>query len=88
LRLPKPQKSAKDVICLRLLTRTVDGYRRISHDRHSIDVPKVDVQEDVELHLVPDVPKNVVEVRIWFEGVSKPNHHMPGLDSALSLLYI
>jgi hypothetical protein len=64
--LPKPYKSAKDVFCLRL-TRTVDGYRRISLDRHAIDVPKVDVREDVELHLVPDVPRNVVEVRIWFK---------------------
>ena len=63
--LPKPYKSAKDVFCLRT-TRTVDGYRRISLDRHSIEVPKVDVREDVDLRLVPDFAKNVLEVRIWF----------------------
>ena len=65
--LPKPYKSTKDVFCLRT-TRTVDGYRRISLDRHSIEVPKVDVREDVDLRLVPDLVKNVLEVRIWFQG--------------------
>lgn len=64
--LPKPYKSAKDIFCLRM-TRTLDGYRRISLDRHSIEVPKVDVREDVELHLVPDFEKQVLEVRIWFQ---------------------
>lgn len=64
--LPKPYKSAKDIFCLRM-TRTLDGYRRISLDRHSIEVPKVDVREDVEVHLVPDLEKQVLEVRIWFK---------------------
>jgi ribosomal protein S17 len=64
--LPKPYKSVKDVFCLRT-TRTLDGYRRISIDRHSIEVPKVEVREDVDLHLVPDFAKNVLEVRIWFK---------------------
>lgn len=64
--LPQPYKSAKDVFCLRL-TRTVDGYRRISLDHHVIEVPKVDVREDVDLHLVPNIAKNVMEIRIWHE---------------------
>lgn len=63
--LPKPYKSVKDVFCLRA-TRTVDGYRRITLDRHSIDVPKVDVREDVDLHLIPDIAKNILEIRVWF----------------------
>lgn len=63
--LPKPYKSVKDVFCLRA-TRTVDGYRRIALDRHSIDVPKVDVREDVDLHLIPDIAKNILEIRVWF----------------------
>jgi len=65
--LPKPYKSAKDVFRLRT-SRTVAGYRRISLDRHSIDVPKVDVREDVDLRLVPDLAKNGLEVRIWSQG--------------------
>lgn len=65
--LPKPYLSVKDVFCLRT-TRIVDGYRRISSDRHSIPVPKVDIREDVVLHVVPDSTKNALEVRIWFDN--------------------
>jgi hypothetical protein len=64
--LPQPYKSVKDVFCLRT-TRIVDAYRRISLDRHTIKVPKVEVHEDVELHLIPDFAKNALEVRIWFQ---------------------
>lgn len=74
--LPKPYKSVKDVFCLRT-TRTLDGYRRISLDRHSIEVPKVDVREDVELHLVPDPAKNLLEVRIWFQGKMVHSVNLP-----------
>jgi hypothetical protein len=65
--LPKPYKSAKDVFCLRA-TRILDGYRRISIDRHVIEVPKVDVREEVDLRMVPDLAKNVLQIRIWFQG--------------------
>ena len=65
--LPQPYKSTKDVFCLRM-TRTLDGYRRISLDRHSIEVPKVDVREEVDLHLVPDFARNNLEIRIWFNN--------------------
>lgn len=64
--LPKPYKLVKDVFCLRT-TRTLDGYRRISLDRHTIQVPKVDIREDVDLHLIPDRTRNLLEVRIWFQ---------------------
>jgi ribosomal protein S17 len=74
--LPKPYKSVKDVFCLRA-TRTVDGYRRISLDRHSIEVPKVDLREDVNLRLVPDFTKNMLEVRIWFEGKMVRSVNLP-----------
>jgi hypothetical protein len=74
--LPKPYKSAKDVFCLRT-TRTVDGYRRISLDRHSIEVPKVEPREDVDLHLVPDFTKNNLEVRIWFNNLLVHSANLP-----------
>ena len=73
---PKPYKSAKDVFCLRT-TRTLDGYRRISLDRHSIQVPMVDVREDVDLHLVPDLAKNSMEVRIWFKDEMVHSVNLP-----------
>jgi hypothetical protein len=66
----------KDVICLRV-TRTLDGYRRISLDRHQIEVPKVEVREDVDLHLVPDMEKNILEVRIWAKGKMVHSVNLP-----------
>lgn len=63
--LPKPYTSPKDVFCLRQ-TRMVDGYRRISLFNHRIEVPNVPLREDVDIHLVPDVTKNLMEIRIWW----------------------
>ncbi len=74
--LPKPYKSIKDVFCLRT-TRTLDGYRRISLDRHTIHVPKVDIRDDVELHMVPDLTKHILEVRIWFQDSMVHSVNLP-----------
>jgi hypothetical protein len=74
--LPEPYKSPKDVFCLRA-TRTVDGYRKISIDRHVIEVPKVDIREDADLRLVPDFAKNVLEIRIWFQGKMVHSVYLP-----------
>jgi len=62
--LPKPFTSVKDVFCLRE-TRVVNGYRRISLFNHTIQVPNVDPYDDVDIHLVPDTAKQVMEIRIW-----------------------
>jgi len=62
--LPKPYTSPKDVFCLRE-TRVVNGYRRISLFSHSIDVPRTDPYEEVEIHLVPDETRHAMEIRIW-----------------------
>lgn len=74
--LPKPYTSVKDVFCLRT-TRTLDGYRRISLDRHTIQVPKVDIREDVNLHMIPDIARNILEVRIWFQDKMVHAVHLP-----------
>jgi transposase len=65
--LPKPYTSPKDVFCLRE-SRTVNGYRRISLFNHNIEVPKVELYEEVEIHLVPDTARQVMEVRIWWNS--------------------
>jgi hypothetical protein len=65
--LPKPYTSPKDIFCLHQL-RTLNGYRRISLYNHDIDIPHVPVREDVELHLIPDIARQALEVRIWFEN--------------------
>ncbi|MFH1486226.1 MAG: hypothetical protein ABIH46_09160 [Chloroflexota bacterium] len=65
--MPKPYTSPKDAFCLRE-TRVVNGYRRISLFDHTIEVPKVDLHEDVDIHLVPDAVKQVMEIRIWWKS--------------------
>jgi len=62
--LPRPYTSAKDVFCLRE-RRMVNGYRRISLYGHEIDVPKAPVLDDVELHLIPDQARQILDIRIW-----------------------
>ena len=63
--LPKPYTSPKDVFCLRE-TRVVNGYRRISLFNHTIEVPNVELYEEVEIHLTPDTAKQVMEIRVWW----------------------
>jgi len=65
--LPKPYTSTKDVFCLRE-NRTVNGYRKISLSNHEIVVPNVPLREEVEVHLIPDVERGALEVRIWWEN--------------------
>ena len=63
--LPKPHTSPLDVFCLRT-RRTVNGYRRISLFKHIIEVPNVPLREDVEIHLTPDEPEQLMHIRIWW----------------------
>jgi hypothetical protein len=65
--LPKPYTSTKDVFCLRE-KRMVNGYRKISLLNHEIQVPKVPLREEVEVHLIPDAEKGALEIRIWWEN--------------------
>jgi len=62
---PKPYTAAEDVFCLRE-TRRVNGYRRISLFKHDIEVPNVSLYEDVDIHLIPDIPRQVMDIRIWW----------------------
>ena len=65
--LPQPYTSAKDVFCLRE-KRMVNGYRKISFFNHDIPVPHVPLREEVELHLIPDRERGIMEIRIWWES--------------------
>jgi hypothetical protein len=64
--LPKPYSSLKDVFCLHT-RRTLNGYRKITLGGMEIDIPKVPIREDVDIHLVP-LSSSLIEVRIWFEN--------------------
>lgn len=79
--LPKPYTSPKDVFCLRE-TRVVNGYRRISLFKHDIEVPNAPLREEVDIHLIPDSSKQVMEIRIWsnnamVHSVSYPLKNFP-----------
>jgi hypothetical protein len=65
--LPKPYISTKDVFCLRE-KRMVNGYRRISLFNREIEIPNVPLREEVEVHLVPDIERGALEVRIWWNN--------------------
>jgi hypothetical protein len=64
---PKPFTSPKDVFCLRE-TRQVNGYRRISLFNHDIQVPAVPLYEQVEVHMAPNLPMQLVDIRIWWNN--------------------
>ena len=81
--LPKPYTSTKDVFCLRE-KRTTNGYRRISLFNHEIAVPHVPLREEVEVHLIPDMERGVMEVRMWWDSqlvqsVTYPLGEFPGV---------
>jgi hypothetical protein len=61
---PKPYITPEDVFCLRE-TRRVNAYRRISLFKHDIEVPNVSLYEEVEIHLIPDTARQVMDIRIW-----------------------
>lgn len=74
--LPKPYTSLKDVFCLHA-TRMVNGYRKISFMSQEIEVPHVPLRETVDLHLIPDVEKRSLEVRIWWHKQMVRSLHLP-----------
>jgi len=46
----------------------VNGYQKISFFNHEIPMPHVPLREWVEVHLVPDIQRDVMEIRIWRES--------------------
>jgi len=46
----------------------VNSYRKISLSNNEIVVPNVPLREEVEVHLIPDVERSALEVRIWWEN--------------------
>ena len=67
LALPKPYSCARDVFCLRE-KRVVNGYRRVSLFNHAIEVPNVPLREEVDLHLIPDVARQALDIRVWWNN--------------------
>jgi hypothetical protein len=62
-----PYTSADDVFCLQE-TRVTNGYGRISLFNHQIRVANVPLREPVDVHLVPDFDRNLMHLRLWYQG--------------------
>ena len=78
--LPKPYISSKDVFCLRE-TRTADGYSRISLFNHHIHLPQIPPHEDVDIHLIPDPTRQILEIRIWWNARMQHSTDLPLANS-------
>jgi hypothetical protein len=65
--IPKPYSSPQDIFCLRE-KRMVNGYRRLSLFNHAIEVPNVPLYEDVNVHLIPDTARQLMNIRIWWNA--------------------
>ena len=62
---PQPYTSAKDVFCLRE-TRRINSSRRISLFNHVIEVPNAPLYEEVDVHLIPNITQQLMDIRIWW----------------------
>ena len=73
---PKPYSSPEDVFCLRE-TRITNGYGRISLFNHEIRVANVPLRQEVDVHLVPDPSRNIMQIRIWFQDALAHSVDLP-----------
>lgn len=64
---PEPYSSPLDVFCLRE-TRVVNAYRRISLFKNVIEIPKVPLREEVDVHMIPDVDNGHMHIRVWWHN--------------------
>lgn len=74
--IPDPYTSPDDVFCLRE-TRVTNGYGRISIFNHQIRVANVPLRSKVDVHLIPDSSKGVMNVRIWFKDALAHSVDLP-----------
>ncbi|MCJ7566929.1 MAG: hypothetical protein MUO58_05265 [Anaerolineales bacterium] len=74
--IPKPYSSPEDIFCLRE-TRIINGYGRISLFNHEIRVANVPLRQEVDVHLVPDPSRNIMQVRIWFQDALTHSVDLP-----------
>jgi hypothetical protein len=67
--LPKPYRSSKDVFCLKE-TRVVNPYRRLTFYQEEIPLRHVPPGEEVEIHLIPNIDRETVELRVWWKNTT------------------
>ena len=74
--LPAPFTSPKDIFCLRE-SRMVNAYRRISLFNHDIQVPIAEPFDYVDIHMVPDTVKQLMEIRLWWHDALVHSVNLP-----------
>jgi hypothetical protein len=74
--IPNPYDSLQDVFCLRE-QRIVNAYRRISLFNHAIEVPHVPLRVYVDVHMVPDEARQLMHIRIWYDGTMVHSLSLP-----------
>lgn len=72
----KSHQHINDIFCLRS-QRIVNPYRKISLDGTIISVPKGVPRQTVDLHLVPDIKNNLVEIRFWHNDSFLGSQNLP-----------
>ena len=73
---PAPNSSPDDIFCLRE-TRITNGYGRISLFNHEIRITNVPLRQEVDVHLVPDPTRNIMQIRIWFQDALAHSVDLP-----------
>jgi hypothetical protein len=73
---PKPLKSPKDVFCLKE-TRVVNPYRRLSFYQQAIPLKHIAPGEEVDLHLVPNLARETVKIRVRWKGTMIQSANYP-----------
>lgn len=61
-----PDVDMKDIFCLRWRRRT-DGYRKVSLDSNTFDLPEALPYHDIEIHITPDWKTGTAIFRFWQE---------------------
>ncbi len=65
--IPTPFLSSKDIFCLRE-KRMVNAYHKISLYNKEIFVPTVPLRDYVEIFIVPDKTRGIIELRFWWDN--------------------
>lgn len=65
--IPQPYLSTKDLFCLRE-KRMVNAYHKISLWNKEIFVPKVPLRDYVEIFIIPDTQRGIVDLRFWWNN--------------------
>src|SRR3989338_2122285 len=65
--IPTPYLSTKDLFCLRE-KRMVNSYHKVSLWNKEIFVPEVPLRDYVEIFIIPDKQRGVVDLRFWWNN--------------------